>query len=369
MHTHAQNTPFLDSVDQMKQIDIHNALGSIEQLTQQIQEVWELGKDIVVPKEYANPHHIVVCGMGGSILGTDVIKSLYSDTLPSPITIVPDYKLPAFVNENSLVIAASYSGTTEETWTALQEAHKRGAKIAGVTSGGTIGEFLTKNNLPRLLFSTKHNPCGIAKMGLGYSIFGQIALFHALGLIHLEQSDFQTILSSVAAAQVNMNIHTTQENNVAKLLAFQLFDRIPYIMAADHLVGAAHVFTNQLNENAKTTAEYHVIPELNHHLLEAFDFPKTGKDQVSWVTLHSDLYQKDNSQRVNLTQQALEDHSIEFYEFKTTETTQLGQVFEVLTLGTYTSFYLAMLYSVDPGPIPVVDWFKAEHKKLKASAN
>jgi len=360
-----ENTSLLDSVELIQKIDVSNTRSSIEQLSEQMQEVWELGKAIVVPESYANPQNIVVCGMGGSILGTDIIKSLFSHVLPCPVTIVPDYTLPGFVNENSLVIAASYSGTTEETWSAIQEAHARGAKIAGVTSGGTIGEFLTKNNMPALIFSTKHNPCGIAKMGLGYSIFGQMVLFKALGLIQIEQEDFQAMLRSVADAQVGMNVHTPQKENVAKLLAFQLLDRMPFIMAADHLVGVAHVFTNQLNENAKTIAEYHAIPELNHHLLEALQHPTSLREHLAWISIHSQLYQPDNSKRIEVTQEVFDQHDITFIEYQAIQPSSLGQVFEVLTLGAYTSYYLAILHSIDPGPIPVVDWFKSELKKRK----
>jgi hypothetical protein len=64
-----------------------------------------------------------------------------------------------------------------------------------------------------------------------------------------------------------------------------------------------------------------------------------------------------------VTEQVLEKQGFPVILHRLTEETRIGQVFELLMLGTYTSFYLAMLNSVDPGPIPVVDWFKAELKK------
>lgn len=367
---HEDSLPLLDNIESMKELDSTDSLASIEQIGNQIQEVWELSKEIVVPAEYSKliqsntPMQIVVCGMGGSILGTDIIQSVFADMLPGPITIVPDYSVPAFVGKNTLVIAASYSGSTEETWSAVQEAKEKGALIAGVTGGGKIGDFLKENNYPHLIFSGEFNPCGIAKMGIGYSIFGQIMLFSALGLLAISESDFKTVLDSIARAHLQMSASVSQQANIAKLLAFQLIDHLPMVMSAEHLAGATHVFVNQLNENAKSFAEYHILPELNHHLLEALSYPSTIKHNISWISLQSDLYKKENRNRQSLTETALEDQNLSVTPYQLKETTKLGQVFEVIMLGTYTSFYLAMLHSVDPGPVPTVDWFKAELKKM-----
>jgi len=363
------DTPLLDNQDHFESLDSTKTLLSIELIGNQIQEIWQLSDSLEVSKEIQEKitlkkfAHIVVCGMGGSILGTDIIQSLFTESLPAPLTIVPDYTLPAFVNEHSLVIAASYSGGTEETWTAVQTAHQKGATIAGITSGGKIANFLKENNYPCLQFSQEHNPSQIAKMGLGYSIFGQMMLFAKLGLITLSENDYQTILNAVATAHLKMSSTVIQQQNIAKLLAFQLYDRLPMVLAAEHTAGAAHVFVNQLNENAKTLAEFHIIPEMNHHLLEALAFPKSTKDHTSWISVKSNLYQAENQKRVTVTEQTLEDHGFPVTLHQLTEETKLGQVFELLMLGTYTSFYLAMLHNVDPGPIPVVDWFKAELKK------
>jgi glucose/mannose-6-phosphate isomerase len=363
------DTPLLDNQDHFESLDSTKTLLSIELIGNQIKEIWDLSQTLKISKEIQEKialkkfAHIVVCGMGGSILGTDIIQSLFSESLPTPLTIVPNYTLPAFVNKNSLVIAASYSGGTEETWTAMQTAHKKGATIAGITSGGKIAEFLKENNYPCLQFSQEHNPSQIAKMGLGYSIFGQMMLFAKMGLIAIGEEEYKTVINAVATAQLKMSSTVEQQQNVAKLLAFQLFDRLPMVLATEHTAGAAHVFVNQLNENTKTLAEFHIIPEMNHHLLEALAFPKSTKDHISWISVESGLYLPENQKRVSVTEQVLEKQGFPVILHRLTEETRIGQVFELLILGTYTSFYLAMLNSVDPGPIPVVDWFKAELKK------
>jgi len=358
----------LDSVTALRQLDSTNVLGSIEQLANQVQSIWDSAQNIEAPAEYSHPHQIVVCGMGGSVLGTDIITSLFADQLPCPVTVVPEYEVPAFVNEKTLVIASSYSGGTEETWSALQGAVARKAMIAGVTSGGKIGDFLQANHYPHLIFETSHNPSGIAKMGLGYSIFGQMMLFAKLGLLTITEEHLTEIIESIANAHLKMSVGIEQEANPAKLLAYELVDHLPFLIAAEHLNGVVHACTNQLNENAKTLAEYHLLPELNHHLLEGLAHPTPAKGDLMFVTIHSGLYRSEISARLKLTEECLEQESLNYTQYHLTEKTPLGQAFELLMLGAYSAFYLSMLYGIDPGPIPTVEWFKSELKNRASSS-
>jgi glucose/mannose-6-phosphate isomerase len=353
----------LDSREEIAKIDVNNALGSIEQLGSQVQQIWEDSKNLKFDESYRNIKNVVVAGMGGSALGTHVIQTVFKDELAIPVLVVPDYELPSFVNSETLVIASSYSGTTEETLSAVQDAHKKGAKIAGITSGGKLAEFLRSNNYPAIIFETTYNPCNSPRMALGYSVFGQIALFAQAGLLKVTEVEYKAVLETIAQCHLKMGAGVTQDSNVAKILAFEMLGRVPIVMIAEHLEGVAHVFANQINENAKTFSEYRVIPELNHHLMEGLQFPESNKDNLLWITIQSSLYNQGNQKRVRLTQQVLEKNKIEFREYALTSATKLEQAFELLILGSYSSFYLALLNNQNPTPNPWVDWFKAELKK------
>jgi glucose/mannose-6-phosphate isomerase len=358
-----RNVSILDSREEIAGVDTLNALGSIEQLGSQVQQIWEDSKSLHFDESYRQVKNVVVAGMGGSALGTHVIQTVFKDELHIPVLVVPDYKLPSFVNQDTLVIASSYSGTTEETLAAVQDAQQKGAKIAGITSGGKLAEFLRTNNYPAIVFETTYNPCNSPRMALGYSVFGQIALFAQAGLLNVTETEYQAVLATVADAHMRMGASVTQEKNVAKILAFEMFGRIPVVMISEHLEGVAHVFANQINENAKTFSEYRVIPELNHHLMEGLQFPESNSENLLYLSIHSELYVESNQKRMLLTQQVLEKNKIEYREFKLTSKTKLEQAFELLVLGSYSSFYLALLNNQNPTPNPWVDWFKAELKK------
>jgi glucose/mannose-6-phosphate isomerase len=354
---------FLDDRSQISTLDKSNALGSIEQLGDQVQHMWEMASTLEVDKSYSNVNNVVVAGMGGSALGTHVIQTVFREELKVPVLLAPDYTVPNFVNEHTLVIASSYSGTTEETLSATADAQKKGAKVAGITSGGKLATLLTQSNLPGLIFEPKYNPCNQPRMALGYSVFGQIALFARTGILSLSESEYQGVLKAIANAQLLYSVGVTQDVNLAKLLAFQTKSRIPVIMVAEHLEGVGHVAANQLNENAKNFAEYRVIPELNHHLMEGLQFPESNQDNLQFILVESELYSPNNRRRLELTAQVLEKHHLHVERVKLDSKTKLEQAFEFMVFSSYLNFNLAMLNNVDPSPIPWVDWFKAELKK------
>jgi glucose/mannose-6-phosphate isomerase len=148
---------------------------------------------------------------------------------------------------------------------------------------------------------------------------------------------------------------------VAKRLATLLLNKLIILVASEHLVGAAHAFKNQLNENSKTFSALFDLPELNHHLLEALANPKGAKPFLQFLFLNSSLYSPDIGKRYPVAMEVVEKNNVAANSFECFSQSKLEQIFELLTLGEYVSFYLAMLYGLDPTPIVWVDYFK---KKL-----
>ena len=349
----------------IEKLDKSNTIGSIEQLGDQIQHIWKLAQEVHFDDSYKNIDKVVVAGMGGSALGTHVIQTVFKDELKVPVIICSDYNLPNYVDEKTLVVASSYSGNTEETISAVKDGIDKGAKITGITSGGKLALLLKEKNYPALIFEAKYNPSNSPRMALGYSIFGQMSLFSQIGLLSISKNDYEQVLKTIADLQMSLSRHVEQEKNPAKLLAFNFIDHLPVITAAEHLEGAAHIFANQINENSKTYSEFRVIPELNHHLMEGLQFPKSNNTNLLFFIIHSDLYLPSNQKRMDLTEQVLDKNDISYLNHKFTAPTKITQAFELILFGSYTNYYLAILNNQDPTPIPWVDWFK---KQLKITA-
>ena len=242
-------------------------------------------------------------------------------------------------------------------------AKKKKAKILVICSGGKLGEWAQKNKIPSLIFSTNNNPCGSPRMGLGYSVFGQIALLVHTGLLRVSGSEIKNCLQVIVRYSSLFGIDTLQEKNIAKQLAANLSGKSVWCVASEHLSGNAHIAANQMNENAKRFAGYFIVPELNHHLMEGMLYPEANKSGIKFLMVESSLYNTHVQKRYDITKKILDKNSIGYAVYVAQEKNKLAQACEVLILGSYISFYSAMLQGIDPTAIPFVDFFKAELKK------
>ena len=351
----------LDSREKIKELDKSGVLSSVEALGDQILDALEQTKSIVIPDSYKSVKNVVVSGMGGSALGSHVIKSLFKSELKVPFEVVSHYDLPSYVNSDTLVLLSSYSGTTEETLSGAEQAKAMGAKIMVVTAGGKLAKLAKENNWPIYLINPNFNPCNQPRMSIGYGIASQLALFAKAGLI-ADQSQALTAIAGNLKSMVQI-LSPESESSPAKTLAFSAFDKQIVLVGAEHLVGAAHVVNNQLNENAKVlTSEWH-LPEFNHHYLEALSFPKLAKDTTIFLLFNSALYSPRLQKRVLITKDLLEQKGYEAHAILATSETKLEQVFEMIQIGEFIGAYLPILYGINPSPIPNVDWFKTEMAK------
>lgn len=353
----------LDNLAKIKQLDSHNMLGSLELLSKQAQQIWNIAQKLKVPASYKKAHNLVVLGMGGSQICTHIIKSVFQKELKISIEIVNDYHLPKYVDSNTLVIASSYSGSTEEVLNAIEEAKTRKAKLIAITSGGKLAQWFEKNKLPILTFTTEDNPCGQPRMGLGYMVFGQIAMLQKLGLLKLGNEKIKAVNQTISTYTEKFNLSKLEKNNVAKQIAKNIFEKSVVYVGSQHLMGNIHTATNQMNENAKRFANYHFIPEMNHHLLEGMIFPKNNSKNLAFVLIESGLYDVRTQKRYTVTKKVLEKNHINYVAYQCQEKDILLQACEVLVLGSFVSFYSAMLEGIDPTAIPFVDFFKAELAK------
>lgn len=350
----------LNQISEIEKLDKNKVRVSLESLSLQCQQAWQEVKKVKIPASYKKASNILINGMGGSGLGGHVIQTLFSDRLKVPLQVVNSYNLPAYLSEKTLYIIVSYSGTTEEPISTGREAIKKRAKILGITTGGKLKQFLIRNNIPGYLFDPKHNPCGEPRMGQGYMLMGQFGLLKKCGMINITDQEIEKAIEAVGQAKKKFGLVNPLPKNPAKKIAQACKNKIPILIGSEFLVANTHTFANQINENGKNFAAYFVIPELNHHLMEGLKNPQFNKKFLIFVFLESDLYHSRVRIRHKITKKVIQKHGIKVVGYKSRAKTKIEQVFEILSLGGYVSFYLAMLYQIDPSFIPWVDYFKKE---------
>lgn len=351
----------LDDVNKIKSLDKSNMAGSIELLGSQVEQTWNEIQTMDFPQDYKKVDKIVFSGMGGSSLGAYVGKYLYGNEIAQSLEIVNDYHLPSYVDENTLVIAGSYSGTTEETISCLKEGLAKGAKAIAIATGGTLEEMAKENNIPFYQVNPKFNPCNQPRMGIGYSVFAFLTILSKLNIVKIQDSAIQNIKKALSQNNEKYGVSVASAQNPAKQLAQMLFDRIPVFIAGEFLIGAVHTIRNQLNENAKALAVYFPLPELDHHLLEALRFPNKITENDVYVFFHSKLYSEKITKRSIITKEVVEEKGHKTFVFEPSSSDKLSQIMELINFGSYAGYYLSLLYGIDPSPITAVQNFK---KKL-----
>lgn len=336
----------------MANLDPKNVLGSVEMFLDQCEQIWQEAKSLLFPDNYKQIKNIILCGMGGSAYGGYVASSLFKDQLKVPLLSNNDYHLPAFANENTLIILSSYSGTTEEVLSCQKEALEKNLKIIGIASGGELGEFIKANN--GLIFNPKFNPSGQPRLGMGYMVLGLAGILNQFSLIKISDEEVSQAISEVREAQEDIK-------KQAQDLAGKIQGSIPVIFSAEFLQGNAHILRNQFNETAKSFASYSLLSELNHHLMEGLKNPPDKKLFVLFIS--SDLYSDKLKKRVELTKDVVTKNNIKWGEYQPSGSSKLSQVLNVLSFGGFLTYYLAMLYGQDPSVIPWVDYFKKQLEK------
>lgn len=344
----------ISDAEAIKKIDPQNTLGSTEKLLTQLKAAWKEIQVINVPPNYENVKNIIFSGMGASIYGALVIKALLGPKFPYPVEIISDYHLPEYVNDQTLVVLTSYSGTTEEVLSVAKEAKEKNAKMLVLTKGGKLGDFAKENSIPSYIFDGKLNPAGVPRLGCGYTILGLIGLLAKAGIININENDI-----SSAVDRISPLLEKIKKDAID--ISEKLIDRIPIIICAEHLAGNAQIIRNQFNETSKAFSAYYLVPDLNHHLMEGLQFPKDSK--LYFMIFQTKNYSAKIQKRMGLTQEVISENKQIAHSINIDGQTIYDDFVIMLLLGSYITLYLGLHYDQNPATNPWVDYFKDKLSK------
>ena len=346
----------------IQKLDSENVLGSIDLVPKQAAQAWKESRKVKVPKSYKYVSRVVVAGMGGSAIGPHLVRSVLYDKFYVPVQIINGYNLPAYVDEDTLVLLSSYSGTTEEVLSCAREAKAKRAKVMVISAGGTLADLAKKYRWPAYIFVAKYNPCNQPRVATGYSIFGTMGLLSRAGVVRIGDSEANLMIKKLVKYARRFRFKNPSSKNDAKKLSQKLKNQMIFLVGSEFLEGNIHVMANQINETSKQFAAWFLLPEINHHLLEGLSFPNRPKKDVTFFFFESKKYHPQVQKRYPLTRQIIRKNKINTLVYNLNETTKLGQAAEVLMLGAYISFYMGMINGQDPAFIPWVKYLKSKMK-------
>ena len=354
----------LDDAKTIKKYDASNMLKILESFPEQCAEAAAIGANFAIPTPFkTNYSNIVFTGLGGSAIGADIIRSYVSDEARAPILVNRNYALPGFVDSESLVIAASYSGNTEETLGAYKDAKNKKARIVAITSGGELARLAGNDGFPVVKIPEGLPP----RCALGYSFFPALILLSKMGLIKNranEISETINILKSLKDKELGCSVSFANGKNVAKVIAGQIYQKYPIIYSSvDHIDCVATRWRGQLAENAKTLSSAHVFPEMNHNEIVGWENPKNILKDFVAIILRDAGDSSRISKRMDITKKIIAREKIEVIEAASSGSALLARIFSLIYTGDFVSFYLAILNECDPTPVERIDYLKKELSK------
>lgn len=350
----------LDNPEIYRQYDPSEMLAHLHKLPQQCRGAWEKAGEFVLPPDFKDINKIVICGMGGSAIGGDLLRSLVAN-LSRPIVFVDrDYDLPAFVDSKTLVIASSYSGNTEETLSAFTQALKTKCKKLALTTGGKLRDLAQERQVPVFTIDYLSQP----RAALGYSFIPLVALLGKLGL--LEDKSAAPGLSASVEGMARMLEALSDKVaegvstplNPAKQLARRLLGKLIVIYGAGILSPVARRWKGQFNENSKAWAFYETFSELNHNAVVGYEFPQEMAGKTYVIMLRSPSLHPRILARYQITSEILERSGVGHEIINSQGEDNLTQMMSLVFLGDWVSYYLAMLYQTDPTPVKMIDYLK-----------
>ena len=344
----------LDDVKIYQQNDPEGMLARIKELPMQCRQAWQAAMNFKLPADYAGVDKVIILGMGGSAIGGDLVRSLVQSEAKIPVIVHRDYGLPAFVDDKTLVIASSYSGNTEETLSGFEPALKTKAKKLAMTTGGKVQELAEANNIPVFKIEYKAQP----RAALGFSFLPTLGVLQKLGFLKDKSADVTESVQVLELLSARLDEKSPLTGNPAKQLAQRLYGCLTVIYGAGIAAEAAHRWKTQINENGKAWAFYEVFPELNHNATVGYPFPPEIAQKIRVILLRSPLFNERVKLRYDVTCELLKRAGVA-YEFVDSEgKSALSQMMSLVMMGDFSSYYLAILYRVDPSPVDVISYLK-----------
>ncbi len=347
--------PNLDNLADIKKIDQKRMYDLIYDFPLQLTAGAQLGVIADLNLESFTPGSITLAGMGGSAIGGDLARSYLASELKIPFWICRNYNLPEFVNDKSLIFVTSYSGNTEETLSAYQEAKRRKAKIIAITSGGKLLEECKTFNYPFILLPKGLPP----RAALGYSFTPILVTLSRLGLVSDKIKELEKTSKFLEENRNEYSLERKSGENPAKTLAINLFQKIPIIYSStDYFDAVGYRWKGQLCENSKILAFNNYFPEFNHNELVGWKVLEHIRDRLVVIILQDKEDHPRIQRRMQIVKEIIEKEKVKVIEIKSEGEDLLCRIFSLIQLGDFTSFYLAILNRIDPTPVEVIDYLK-----------
>jgi glucose/mannose-6-phosphate isomerase len=344
----------LDDAAAIRVQDRGGMLDAIAGLGSNCRDGYERGTRATDLPDLSDVRNVVFCGMGGSAVAGDILRSVFRERLGFPVEVNRSPELPEYAGPHSLVVASSYSGSTSETLAAFREATKRGCRAIVVSAGGTIVDEARDAAIAVASVPGGFQP----RAALGWLASTALGALEAAGLLPPLAADVDEAANEADARAAACGPDVPRRENPAKRLADALADRVPVIWGADGIgATAAARWKTQMNENGKVPAWWSSMSELDHNEVVGWTEPFGAGHAV--VALRHEGEDPEIAARFGLSLEIAAGVGAGTHEVWASGRSALARLLSLIALGDSASAYVAIRRGVDPTPVDVIQRLKA----------
>lgn len=343
----------LDDINVLRQRDPENALGIAAGEYEQTEFdaiVWNEEND-------GRPiYNIVVAGMGGSALAALIVKAWLKDTIKVPFEILRSYDIPAYVDNNTLFIASSYSGNTEEVVSALNQAEIKGAQLGIIASGGKLIDIAGSERIAHVPLPEDFQP----RMADIDGLRALVALLMTFGIVDRD------VFNSIKATSEWLKDERSKwasdvptGTNYAKQLALQAVGKTPVFYGGTLTAPIAYKWKISWNENAKNVSFWNEYSEFNHNEFLGWTSHPIEKPFAIFDII-SNLEHPQILKRFEVSDRLLSGMRPKATVINLAGDSAIQQLLWGSILADFVSIYVAILNNVDPTPVILIEKLKKE---------
>lgn len=346
----------------IKQIDKSDMLDLLLDFPAQLEAALAIGNNTRIAFNSKDFNKIAFVGLGGSAIGADVVRSyLYSES-NIPINVYREYHLPACVDNSTLVFVLSYSGNTEEILNAYRQAREKGAFLIAVSSGGKLKELAKRDNITFIQVPEGLPP----RCAIGYLSVAPLCILSKLGIIKDVSSSVAETINVLEELKNNcLKPSVGAKDNIAKTIGSKLLDKFVVVYSGSlHFGVCATRLRAQLSENSKVLASSHLFPELNHSEIVGWQNPQKLFKDFAVLMLRDKGMHPHIAKSMDIASSMVKKENVSVSEVWSKGDCLLSRIFSLIYIGDFISYYLAILYGVDPSPVERIAYLKSRLSKI-----
>lgn len=323
----------------------------LKDLGGQILQARAIAQKAELPSTYKRPEKVLFCGMGGSAISGDILGTIAQSRSRIHWTVNRTARLPQWVDAKTLVILSSYSGNTHEVQSVFKQAVARKCSFFVVASGGQLAQEATRRKIPFFELPPGYPP----RFAMGYTTFSLLFLFMRHQWFEIASEEIEEVMRVVRDFPVIQ----------AKALAKKLYQKNIHIYGGGLLQPVAMRWRTQFSENAKVLASCEALPEMFHHEIEGWIYPRfkvmrsvaiflTDKNEPDWLV-----------KKKKVAKKIIRGSGAQVIEIVAKGMSGLARIFSMVSLGDWTSCELSKLYHVDPLSIHAINRIKKAEKSSR----